>query len=95
MKLARNKRSAALLEADSIRNALEALAEPRGPRQEQLDFGPFGAIHGPDWQYQAWLEALRAEGRDLSGLRWYARVVDGQVRQYVTLGSSHGEEARS
>jgi hypothetical protein len=65
MTLARNRRSAALLEADSIREALDALGGKRKKRGgPPPDFGEpgvkFAACRG---QTNAWLEAMAAEGR--------------------------------
>jgi Protein of unknown function (DUF3102) len=66
MKLAREKGNVAVLEASSIREALEALGGKRKRRNEPSpDFGKPG-LKLPDrggWQVVAWREAMAAEGR--------------------------------
>jgi hypothetical protein len=70
MKLAREKGSAAVLEADSIREALGALGGKRRRREAPPDLGKPGAVRGPRWQIEAWREAMMAEGRDPDELSW-------------------------
>jgi hypothetical protein len=78
MRLARNSGSAAILEAKSIRSALEAIAGPC-PKPRQLSLGPpCPPSHAGSRQWQAgrWAEAILAQGRPADeirgrpGVRW-------------------------
>jgi Protein of unknown function (DUF3102) len=62
MKLAREKGNVAILEASSIREALEALGGRRRPQRRGFVFDPAGPEPG-QWQVDAWREAMAAEGR--------------------------------
>jgi hypothetical protein len=71
VRLARNKRSAAVLEADSIRAALDALAGP-SQKPKRLNFGPLhppSHARNPLWQIERWIEAMATEGLDRAELR--------------------------
>jgi hypothetical protein len=85
MRLARNSGSAAVLEADSIRAALNAIAGP-SPRPKRLDFGPpHPPSHAADlrWQRDQWLQAMAAAGRrDVPELRRHF-TRDGEPRKGV------------
>jgi hypothetical protein len=60
-RLAREKRNVALLEADSIRAALKALAKPER-KPAPIDFGPDGAIRLAEWQRREWRRAMGRRG---------------------------------
>jgi Protein of unknown function (DUF3102) len=62
MKLARQKRNVAVLDAESIRGALKALAKPRRPKRRTFVIAPVAPEPG-GWQDDAWREAMAAEGR--------------------------------
>ena len=62
MKLAREKGNVAILEASSIREALEALGGRRRPQRREFVFDPAGPEPG-GWQDHAWREAMAAKGR--------------------------------
>ena len=64
MRLARNSADAAVLEADSIRAALDALAGPSRKRPAPPDLGPDAPRRSEAWQTARWVEAMVAQGRD-------------------------------
>lgn len=64
MNLAREKRNVAVLEADSIREALKALGGRPKRRKPLADwFNKSFGVPSPRWQLEAWREAMEAEGR--------------------------------
>ena len=89
MKLAREKSSVGVLEADSIREALAALGGRRKkPRWQSLDFWKPCAGPSSRRQVEAWLKAMEAEGRtprsypcddpDLPKTLWTTRPVEDE-----------------
>jgi hypothetical protein len=73
MRLARNSADAAVLEADSIRAALDALATPSRKRPKELNLGSPFPPKSRDWQLARWFAAMEAQGRDIPQLHRHFR----------------------
>jgi hypothetical protein len=78
MRVARNSADAAVLEASSIRAALDAIAGPSRKRPAPPDLGPAFPRRSEEWRMARWAEAMLAQGRPSAEVR--ARVKDGQGR---------------
>jgi hypothetical protein len=79
MRLARNSAEAAVLEAGSIRAALDAIAGPSRKRPAApLDFGPAFPRRCQEWEMARWAEAMLAQGRPVDEIK--GRVKGGQGR---------------
>ena len=89
MRLARHSGSAAVLEADSIRAALDALAGRRRKRPAVPYFGPPRARPSQMRETARWLEAMAAQGRDADDL---ARHFDnaGNAKEAFPEGEAKG-----
>jgi hypothetical protein len=86
MQLARKSADAAVLDAKSIRAALEAIAKPK-PKPKQLDFGPPcppSLARDKRWQAEQWLKAMAAQGRrDIPEVARHFRS-DGKARKGIS-----------
>jgi Protein of unknown function (DUF3102) len=93
MKLAREKSNVAVLDADSIRGALAALAKPRRPKRREFVFNPVGPEPG-GWQDDAWREAMAAEGRHEVFSYYVPSGNEGRLRRCLaTVGSAARNKA--
>jgi hypothetical protein len=93
MKLARNRRNVALLDADSIRGALEALGGGRKkPKRPAPDFGkPFHQPR-PGWQLHEWREAMKAAGRPAPWPYQAPDPITGEARRFWTTETDSERE---
>lgn len=73
MRLAHNSADAAVLEADSIRGALDALTTPSRKRPKELNLGPAFPPKSRNWQLTRWFAAMEVQGRDIPELHRHFR----------------------
>jgi hypothetical protein len=76
MRLFRNRQTSAVLEADSIDAALEALTTRRRKKPVVPDFGPLAARRSARWRRERWIEAMVAQGRDRAEVEARARLME-------------------